>query len=1281
MSNRLFLTYRTTCTALAYEKLLKLDQSAFAQTATGQIVNLMTNDLMKFTYLCLFGHYIWISPLLVAFLLVWLYQTLGWSIFVGCALLLLSGPAQKFVGNKFAKLRAKAAIITDERVKFMSEFIGGIRVVKLFSWESALKDRVMGVRSNEIDRIYQASVLKGINLVFFYVSGPLIAMSTLLPFFFAGNELTAPIVFGTITLFSAVSVEVALFFGLGIEGFSESQVTFSRLQKFLLLPETARVSVENQTVSEEQTLLLEKKDCCSDDTTTASSSSESVSLVNVCASWTGNYATAPTLSDVSFSASPSSLSIVCGPVGSGKTSLLMALMRELNPLSGSISLPAGKIAFASQNPWIMSGTVLSNIVLDSPVDRRRLNQIYKICALERDLESFPDGEETQIGEKGITLSGGQRARISLARAVYRQDTKLYLLDDPLSAVDPAVAKHLLRKCIKKFLVQERGATVILVTHQIQFLQQADQVIVIRGEGKVAAIGSYEELTRSGFDFNALLPKETRASSEIEQLSPVARQLHSPSSPASTHLATATPNRHACASPPSTRRRSSSRAAAEHRASDTPEGRFSVDGCIIEASISRATSVRPSEAADAPNGEATNKKTDNQAYQLVQEEDRATGVVTFGTYLKYMKASGGCFSAVTLLIGCTVAQFAKIAGDFWLSAWVEQPDSKRKDPVNAYIYAGLAAFLVIVAVLRTIFFIRTLLKGSKTLHDQMMECLTRAPIAFFDSNPIGRVLNRFSADIGVLDDLLPIMIVDFAQCLFMVIGCVCAVAFVTPWVLVLLAVLLWVLMRVRFYSLESSRDVKRLEGTTRSPVHSHVSATLDGIFTIRSYGMQGKFLSSFIDKTNRNVQALFTFQSITRWFGMTLDGISATFIAGTAVLAIMGANHIDPGLAGLSLTYSVMLMGMFQWCVRLSTEVENLMISVERVHYYTQLPSEGDLETSLVPEKEWPHKGEISIENVSLTYRKGLDRVLKNISCIIKPKQKIGIVGRTGAGKTSFLTALFRLVEPDGEIFIDEIPITKIGLRHLRQKLSIIPQEPVLWSGTIRFNIDPFQEHSDPVMWDAIQEVQLKHVLNGLEGLDTLVSEGGSNFSIGQRQLICLARAILRESKVLVMDEATANVDLETDAIIQRTIRKRFADCTVLVIAHRLNTIIDSDRVAVLDKGRLAEFGAPKDLLDIQDSLFSSMVKETGPKMEWQLKKAATSRYQKMLLQGPVDPPVRTGSSEDEKCVAETTIEIYHGDIDLVNTDLVLVGNNNESGVRGSTSHTLDIPVVVDEVGG
>ncbi|XP_024611054.1 multidrug resistance-associated protein 4 isoform X7 [Neophocaena asiaeorientalis asiaeorientalis] len=1024
------------------------------------------------------------------------------------------------LGKFYHQTVSKTAAFTDTRIRTMNEVITGIRIIKMYGWEKSFADLITSLRRKEISKILRSSYLRGMNLASFFVASKIIVFVTFTTYVTLGNVITASRVFVAVTLYGAVRLTVTLFFPSAVEKVSEAVVSIRRIKNFLLLDEITQC---NPQLPSDGKMIVDVQDFT--------------------ASWDKASET-PTLQGLSFTVRPGELLAVVGPVGAGKSSLLSAVLGELPPSQGLVSVH-GRIAYVSQQPWVFSGTLRSNILFGKKYEKERYEKVIKACALKKDLQLLEDGDLTVIGDRGTTLSGGQKARVNLARAVY-QDADIYLLDDPLSAVDAEVSRHLFELCICQALYQK---ITILVTHQLQYLKAASQILILK-DGEMVQKGTYTEFLKSGIDFGSILKKENE----------------------------------------------------ETEPSTVPGSPALRNRTFSESSVWSQQSSRPSLKDAAPEDQDT-----ENIQVTLSEESRLEGKVGFKAYKNYFTAGAHWLIILFLIPVNIAAQVAYVLQDWWLSYWANEQSALNvtvngqgnvTEKLDLYrylgIYSGLTVSAVLFGIARSLLVFYVLVSSSQTLHNQMFESILRAPVLFFDRNPTGRILNRFSKDIGHMDDLLPLTFLDFIQTFLQVIGVVGVAVSVIPWIAIPLVPLGIIFFVLRRYFLQTSRDVKRLESTTRSPVFSHLSSSLQGLWTIRAYKAEERFQELFDAHQDLHSEAWFLFLTTSRWFAVRLDAICAIFVIVVAFGSLILAKTLDAGQVGLALSYALTLMGMFQWCVRQSAEVENMMISVERVIEYTDLEKEAPWEYQKRPPPSWPQEGVVVFDNVNFSYSLDGPLVLKHLTALIKSREKVGIVGRTGAGKSSLIAALFRLSEPEGKIWIDKILTTEIGLHDLRKKMSIIPQEPVLFTGTMRKNLDPFNEHTDEELWNALEEVQLKEAIEDLPGkMDTELAESGSNFSVGQRQLVCLARAILRKNRILIIDEATANVDPRTDELIQKKIREKFAQCTVLTIAHRLNTIIDSDRIMVLDSGRLKEYDEPYVLLQNRDGLFYKMVQQLG----------------------------------------------------------------------------------------
>uniref|UniRef100_A0A8C5A614 Multidrug resistance-associated protein 4-like n=1 Tax=Gadus morhua TaxID=8049 RepID=A0A8C5A614_GADMO len=1102
---------------MIYRKALRLNSKALAKTTTGQIVNLLSNDVNKFDEVTLYLHFLWLGPLQALAVMLLLLFLIGPSCLAGMTVLVVLIPVQTVFGRLFSTLRAQTAALADDRIRMMSEVVSGIRIIKMYGWEKLFTELVNEVRRKECSRIMKSSYLRALNMASFFVANKVIVFIALSAYVLAGNKMAASTVFVALSLYGAVRLTITLFFPSAIEKVSETLISVRRIRSFLLLEE-----VVPQPTDLPET---ESKDCM-------------VQVQDLKCYW-------------------------------DKSSLLGAILGELNQESGVLKVK-GRLTYASQQPWIFPGTIRSNILFGKALIPQKYERVLQACALKKDMALLPDGDLSVIGDRGANLSGGQKARINLARAVY-QDADIYLLDDPLSAVDSEVGRHLFEECICGVLKKKPR---ILVTHQLQYLKAAHHILVLK-EGSMVAHGTYSELQGS-VDFLSLLKR-----GEDEE--------------------------------------------GVGEGGERPESPPLSLGRSCSGSVA---SLSPSLGASLHSLTETPPLHDEEASKPMAEESRSEGTIGLRLYLQYLTAGAHWLLLLSLIPLNLLAHTAYILQDWWLANWASEqgradrgahpngappneahpngahpngaPPNGAPPPqldLHLYlvVYAGLTAASVALGFVRSLVFFNVLVRSAQSLHNAMFTAMLRSPVRFFDLNPIGRILNRFSKDIGQLDSLLPWTFVDFIQVLLQVLGVIAVAAVAIPWILLPVVPLFIIFLFLRRYFLRTSRDIKRLESTTRSPVFSHLSSSLQGLATIRAFRAQHRFQEMFDACQDLHTEAWFLFLTTSRWFAVRLDGICSTFIAVTAFGCLYLRDDMEPGAVGLVLSYALTLIGMFQWGVRQSAEVENMMTSVERVVEYTQLESEGAWETNTQPPPDWPANGSITFDRVNFSYSSQEPLVLKNLNVVISSREKVGIVGRTGAGKSSLISALFRLAEPDGRVTIDGFLTSELGLHTLRQKMSIIPQDPVLFTGTVRTNLDPFSRHTDKDLWNALQEVQMKGVVEELPcKLETMLAESGSNFSVGQKQLVCLARAVLRKNRILVIDEATANVDPRTDSLIQETIREKFDDCTVLTIAHRLNTIIHCDRILVLEAGRIREFDEPHVLLQDRHGVLYQMVEQTGP---------------------------------------------------------------------------------------
>ncbi|KAL3643736.1 Canalicular multispecific organic anion transporter 1 [Castilleja foliolosa] len=846
----------------------------------------------------------------------------------------------------------------------------------------------------------------------------------------------------------------------------------------------------------------------------------------------------PTLSNINLDIPIGSLVAVVGSTGEGKTSLISAMLGELPAVSDSTVVVRGKVAYVSQVSWIFNATVRDNILFGSTFEPAKYERSIEVTSLQHDLELLSGGDLTEIGERGVNISGGQKQRVSMARAVY-SDSDVYIFDDPLSALDAHVGRQVFEKCIRGEL---RGKTRVLVTNQLHFLSQVDRILVVH-EGMVKEEGTFEELSNNGILFQKLMENAGKMEEYVEET----------------------------------------------------EDLVKVDD---KASKPIANGLNSEVTKDV---KQTDKKKEGKSI-LIKQEERETGVVSWHVLTRYKDALGGAWVVMILFMCYILTEILRVSSSTWLSHWTNSSIEHIHGPIfYNLVYSALSFSQVLVTLTNSFWLITSSLYAARRLHSAMLNSILRAPMVFFHTNPLGRIINRFAKDLGDIDrNVAPFgsMFLNQVSQLISTFVLIGIVSTMSLWAIMPLLVLFYV---AYLYYQSTAREVKRLDSITRSPVYAQFGEALNGLSTIRAYKAYDRMARINGNSMDNNIRFTLVNMSGNRWLAIRLETVGGIMIWFTATFAVMQNGRAENQEAfastmGLLLSYALNITSLLTAVLRLASLAENSFNAVERVGTYIELPAEGPaiIEENRPP-PGWPSEGSIRFEDVVLRYRPELPPVLHGISFVISPSDKVGIVGRTGAGKSSMLNALFRIVELErGRILIDGCDIAKFGLTDLRKVLGIIPQSPVLFSGSIRFNLDPFSEHNDADLWEALDRAHLKDVIrrNAL-GLDAEVSEAGENFSVGQRQLLSLSRALLRRSKILVLDEATAAVDVRTDALIQKTIREEFKSCTMLIIAHRLNTIIDCDRVLLLDAGQVVEFDTPETLLQKEDSAFSKMVQSTG----------------------------------------------------------------------------------------
>ena len=1032
------------------------------------------------------------------------YLELGPAALAGVAVLAVLVPFNA-AGSKFGEiLQTKQLKAKDSRIKLMNEILAGIKVLKLYAWEIPFIKRILETRRKELQIIKKNAILNSFNNFTYACSPILVTLAAFTAYASVdGNVLTPQKVFVSIAYFNLMRIPLMLF-PLTLREVIKTYVSLKRITEFLNAEEIQQDSIQ---------VLDDKDDVV-------------VKIDQASLSWDGGESTI--LKDLNLSVAKGKLVAIVGTVGAGKSSLLSAILGEMDLEKGKIS-KHGSVAYVGQQAWIQNLSLRDNVLFGQAFASEKYEEIIQACSLKADLQILVNGDQTEIGENGINLSGGQKQRVNLARAIYA-DSDIFLLDDPLSAVDSHVGKHIFDHVIsnsEESLLKEK--TRIWVTNHLTFLPFVDHIVVMEN-GRILEQGNYRDLIRSK-SLNHLVQEEQE------------RRL--------------------------TERDTNENAMADEVLTKPQENKL--------------------ESKDEEKG------------KLIQSEAAETGSVKLTVYLSYFK-SLGWLSTLIFIVLVAAQESLHLTGNIWLANWSDtntvEKDGSTHDTnyyLIGYALIGLSEMVIKLGNDLTYFF--KCVKASKTIHKNVLDNIMKSPMRFFDTNPTGRILNRFTSDLDTIDQQIPPEFLDFAWCCIECIVVILLICVTTPAFIAVIIPLLVIYFFIQRIYISSSRQFKRLYSISKSPIFSHFTETINGAQTIRAYGHQERFIQESQDRVRVNVVSVYLNFMSNRWLGLRLEFIGNCIIFSAALFAVLLRDNLSGGQAGLSITSSLQIIGALVWVVRTACQLENDCVSIERVMEYTNTEQEATWENDqTVLKPGWPSKGHIEFKTYQTRYREGLDLVLKGIDLNVSGEEKLGICGRTGAGKSSLTLALFRIIEPvSGSIWIDSQDISQLGLHTLRSNLTIIPQDPVLFTGDLRFNLDPLGQYSDEELWKSLELAHLKgHVTENLtQGLDSSVSEGGSNFSVGQRQLICLARALLRKTKILILDEATAAIDQETDELIQKTIRTEFAKCTVLTIAHRLNTIMDYDKIAVLSNGQVEELGTPQSLLQLESSSFRKMAVDSN----------------------------------------------------------------------------------------
>ncbi|KAG3024791.1 hypothetical protein JG687_00001922 [Phytophthora cactorum] len=1128
ISSRVGVSMRSLLLDAVYRKSLRLSSEARQKYSSGEIMTLISVDIDRVFNGMMNGPWVLLAPIgftVTVVLIGVLFDPV--AAVAGLVLLILVLGTSFSLAKRIGRARRDLLPVTEERLRVTSEALQGIRVTKFYAWDESVATRVEKIRREEVKRYRRFHFLQILNSALLFLTSTFLAGVTIGVYVVYHGSFSVIQAFTLIAVIN-VSRQGVNAFPLGITDLSQSAVACHRIDEFLDSNELKSDDVENTTAESTASgsISVENAQFCWSAASISSRSDKAESFTCDMEA-TKDFS----LEDVNLHIEAGSLVMVVGTVGSGKSSLLQALLGEMKMTGGHVDI-SGEIAYVSQEAWIRNATLRDNIVFEGDFDSERYEKVLAASQLSLDLAALPSGDRTEIGERGINLSGGQKARVSVARALYRESADILLLDDPLSAVDPHVANAIFEQCILG--LAKHKTRVLVVNSHYDLLVHADQIVAIQS-GRIACEGNYAETV-------ARFPELASKSTVREDFD-----------------------------------------------------------AVNEDKQQVSTSKQEHQTDYSSPVDATDAKAEDQ---LVEQEDRVKGRVTGYIYKTYLDETGfGAFTVVVIVIaGYSVSQGLLVLVNWWQAYWADNmhhPNASYSASWFGLWYFGFIAFGAVATVCRSVSVMLLLLRSSKNLHDELFRRVLAAPVnTYFDVTPVGRILNRFSNDLDQMDSLLPQQWQNFVQNISLSVGGFIVCALASYWIGLSYIPVIAALVVTGFYFKKTSREVKRLEGISRSPVYNLLGETLNGVQTIRAFKMQSTFEQMNANAVDENASFFFVYWAAGRWLAVRLDTLSVEVIFVVSLYLVATKGQLGTLLSGISLVYALMLTSMVQSSVRDVDRTDNAMTSVERILHFREIPQEEDSPDALpVNVTLWPSRGAIKIDNLQLKYRPELPLVLRGVNMSVVGGENVGICGRTGAGKSSLMIALFRICEFEkGTISIDGVDIQKVKLHDLRRSLAIIPQDPVLFSGSLRDNLDPFGEYSDAEIWTVLKQVHLAQVVSAWgSGLRFILSEKGDNLSVGQRQLLCIGRALLKNSKIVVLDEATANVDTATDALIQATIRQTFADKTVLIIAHRINTIMHCNKIAVMDAGRVVEFGPPAELLAQPESIFTSLAKPSKEK--------------------------------------------------------------------------------------
>ncbi|CAG9861577.1 unnamed protein product [Phyllotreta striolata] len=1169
---QLSLQIRASFSSLIYRKSLKLSPKSLEKTSVGNIVTIISKDVSMFEGAIHLFNNLWIGVIQIFYICYLIYARVGASSTLGVLILASSIPIQFLVSKLIGKLRTKINKRTDVRLQESQEALSTIKIIKMYTWEKIFIDRISESRRKEIKTMLKKSVTRITLIVTSELLGNVGFYVIVMLYIYYNTNANAESIFYIMRSYSTLSMVISFVFSFGLTFTAELSASLARINNVLQLEELPDhvEKVDDKPLIDIRNASVNLKD---------NDILKSVSL--------------------KFEAG---LNIISGQLGSGKSSLVKLILRDFIPDAGEVR-SRGRISYASQDPWLFPATIKQNILFGEKYEYTRYNKVVEVCALAYDFSILDKGDDTVVLDRGMNLSKGQQARINLARAIYKE-SDIYLLDDVLTALDSKVQDHIFRECIEEFL---QGKLVVLVTHNSKHINKSDKLLVL-DKGAVSFVGSgrniSEDILQAIEDIKDL-PAPTPQPDDKEKLFDESAPLIEP--PAEQKKQIYHENKKQGAVSLQTYANYIKLGGgvlmvigmvllyASHTFADSSAQVMLTNWVNYQSNLTSIkekqfgnTSLNTDELFSLYFLNNSRNITTNERYDIMAYIDSVQSSIPNAMAANpsqtiplippkpkptaYFNSTGHNlnFSNLTAEQNQTLAVFAEL----------ENLELMASRSLNLYTVTLIAAIVVDFVKNYMIYHFGN--NASLNLHKSMIKSIMYAKMSFFDTFLLGNILNRFSQDLNVVDEYLSLMFGLLISASFGVLGIIGMMAHVNLKFIIPAVAILIVLLIMRFIYMPTARSLKRLEAATRSPIIGHLNSSMEGLTTVRAFKAQEILKNEFDKHQDVYISAKYTSICASNAFAFYMDFSAVILNLFVICRFLFFDTDTQSGDVGLTLTQVSALTMIVQFALLQWSEVENMMTSVERVMEYTAVEPEKSEGTRA---KDWPSDGEVIYHNVSLTYTNSTDKVLSNINFAVKPKEKIGIVGRTGAGKSSIISTLFRLYNHDGTITIDGIDTKTLALDHLRQHISIIPQDPIMFSGTVRTNIDPLKEFTDEEIWKVLHKVNLD---NKVPNLDSSCDD--TNFSSGERQLLSLSRAIIRKNKIVVLDEATANMDPETEGMVQKAIDSNFSDCTVFIIAHRLDCIINCDKVIVLDRGEIKEFDEPRALLKDESSQFSIMMK-------------------------------------------------------------------------------------------